>query len=585
MRLRQLEIRNFRGIKSATWRISERIAFLVGPGDSTKTTLLDAIGVVLNPNYMIQCTDTDFFRLDRSENIEIKAVVTELPDHLVKESQLGKERSGLRADGHLTHDPVDGAEECLVIRLTITPELDPTWEVIRPETDEARPISPSQRRHLGFFRLGERPDLHLRWARGSALVSLTASGEGISAAVLDAQRAARGAVFDLESGELHKASARAAQSARALGAGAFESLRPGLEPGTAGSAHALILHDGDVPLSRFGVGTQRLASLAVQSDATAAGAIIAIDEIEHGLEPHRLIQTLRHLKTRADEEEIQVIATTHSPVTLKALSASDLTVVRSNSEGVTTCTEVPLELDNIQGTVRGLPDALLARRVLVTEGATEAGLLRVLIHHWDAHGQTNGKAPAAALGSVVVNGGGGSQAVSRASHFHSLAFPTCLLVDNDDPGIDRQIKEAVNSGIDVHRWALGNAIEHQLMKDLPGTALQTVVDAAVEIRGEDSVKAALGNQLGVKLAELNVDDWGGRFSRDDIRIALAAASTVKKNEWFKREDHGEELGRIVIENWHMMADTKLVGVLTMLQGFLYPDGLGAEDQAEDLSHE
>ncbi|MFC7463901.1 hypothetical protein [Brachybacterium sp. GCM10030252] len=161
MMLRLLKIEHFRGIESAEWVIDRHLIGLVGAGDSTKTTLLDAIGLVLSANHNPQFTDADFFGLDLKKNITIEAAISGLPDNLVKESQLGKDRSGIKPNGRLVHDPVDGAEECLVIRLTITPELDPTWEIVRPGTEDARHISASQRRQLGFFRLGERPDYHL----------------------------------------------------------------------------------------------------------------------------------------------------------------------------------------------------------------------------------------------------------------------------------------------------------------------------------------------------------------------------------------------------------------------------------------
>jgi putative ATP-dependent endonuclease of the OLD family len=51
MMLRRLKIEHFRGIDSAEWAINRCLVGLVGAGDSTKTTLLDAIGLVgcVNP--------------------------------------------------------------------------------------------------------------------------------------------------------------------------------------------------------------------------------------------------------------------------------------------------------------------------------------------------------------------------------------------------------------------------------------------------------------------------------------------------------------------------------------------------------
>jgi len=573
MMLRRLRIEHFRGIESADWKINRRLVGLVGAGDSTKTTLLDAIGLVLSPSYNPQFTDADFFGFDLTTNIVIEVAITDLPDNLVKESQLGKDRSGIMPDGALVHDPVDDAEECLVVRLTVTPELDPTWEVVRPDSDDARAITASQRRQLGFFRLGERPDFHLRWARGSALSGLTDGGDGASSVILDAHREARAAVFKAQPNALHAAAAAAQTAAGNFGAARFGELRPGLEPGSATSAHALMLHDGEVPLSSLGLGTRRLTSLSIQDQATEDGSIIAIDEVEHGLEPHRLAQTLRHLKKRTDAGGLQVIMTTHSPITVETLSAVDLVVVHANGSGVTTCNPVPDDLDNVQGTFRNAPGALLGRRVLVGEGATEVGFLRGLLCHWDAERLAADQAPSAAIGSVLVNGKGGTQPMQRAQNFQQLGYPTCVLVDNDDRTIDQSVADAEAAGIAVHRWTYGNALEDEVMQTLAAEGLQAVVDVAVDIRGEQSIQATVGAKLGhQQLTGTNVAAWQSQAGVDEptIRSAIADAATTKEKEWFKREDRGEELAGVVIAHCHGLDDTNLMKVIGELRAFAYP---------------
>ncbi|PQM49849.1 hypothetical protein C5U48_23360 [Mycolicibacter virginiensis] len=573
MMLRRLRIEHFRGIKSTEWDINRRLVGLVGAGDSTKTTLLDAIGLVLSPNHNPQFTDADFFAFDLTKNIVIEATVTDLPENLVKESQLGKDRSGIMPDGSLVHDPVDDAEECLVVRLTVTPELDPTWEVVRPESDDARPISASQRRQLGFFRLGERRDFHLRWARGSALSGLTDGGDGASSVILDAHREARAAVFNAQPNTLHTAAVAAQKSAGNFGAAVFGELRPGLEPSSAMSAHALMLHDGEIPLSSFGLGTRRLTSLAIQDQAMDGGSIIAIDEIEHGLEPHRLAQTLRHLKRRTDANELQVIMTTHSPITVETLSAVDLVVVYADGAGATICRPVPEDLDNAQGTFRSAPDALLGRRVVVGEGATEVGFLRGLLRHWDAERISNDQAPAAAIGSVLVNGKGGTQPTQRAQNFQQLGYPTCMLVDNDDRTVDQSVIDAAASGVSVHRWAFGNALEDEVIQTLTVEGLQALIDLAVDIKGEQSIQATVGAQLeGAQLKGTGVVAWQAQIGTDEptIRKAIAAAATTKGKEWFKREDRAEELAGVVITHWGGLNDTHLMKVLGELRAFAYP---------------
>jgi putative ATP-dependent endonuclease of the OLD family len=590
MMLRRLRVEHFRGIESAEWAISQRFVGLVGAGDSTKTTLLDAIGLVLSPNYNLQFTDADFFGFDLTRNIVIEAAVTGLPDNLIKESQLGKDRSGIMPDGTLVHDPLDEAEECLVVRLTVTPELDPMWEVVRPDSDDGRPITHSQRRQLGFFRLGERPDFHLRWARGSALSGLTDGGDGASSVILDARREARAAVFNAQPNALHTAAATAQKSAGNFGAAVFGELRPGLEPGSATSAHALMLHDGEIPLSSFGLGTRRLTSLSIQDQAMDGGSIIAIDEIEHGLEPHRLAQTLRHLKKRTDAGGLQIITTTHSPITVETLSAVDLVVVHSGGAGVTTCHPVPEDLDNVQGTFRSAPDALLGRRVLVGEGATEVGFLRGLLRHWDAEQIAAGQAPAAAIGTVLVNGKGGTQPTQRAQNFRQLGYPTCMLIDNDDRTIDQSVTDAEAARVAVYRWTFGNALEDEVIQTLPAEGLQAVIDLAVEIKGEQSIQATVCAKLGNKqLTGTNVAAWQTQAAIDEsaIRTAIADAATAEKKEWFKREDRGEELAGVVIAHWDGLDDTKLLKVISELRAFAYPIAPEASpsNDAEQPAHD
>ena len=58
---------------------------------------------------------------------------------------------------------------------------------------------------------------------------------------------------------------------------------------------AITLHDGKVPLRLAGTGTQRLLAIALQMDTVEQGGISLIDEIEYGLEPHRICQLLRLL--------------------------------------------------------------------------------------------------------------------------------------------------------------------------------------------------------------------------------------------------------------------------------------------------
>jgi putative ATP-dependent endonuclease of OLD family len=79
MRIVLIEIENFRGIKSLHWTPSKGVNCLIGPGDSTKTTILDAIEFCLNRRFYICADDCDFFDLDVKKPIRITVTLASLP--------------------------------------------------------------------------------------------------------------------------------------------------------------------------------------------------------------------------------------------------------------------------------------------------------------------------------------------------------------------------------------------------------------------------------------------------------------------------------------------------------------------------
>lgn len=71
VRVCKVEIRNFRSIRLLTWQPSPGLNCLIGPGDSGKTTILDAIDLCLGARRNVSFSDTDFFGLDVSQPISI----------------------------------------------------------------------------------------------------------------------------------------------------------------------------------------------------------------------------------------------------------------------------------------------------------------------------------------------------------------------------------------------------------------------------------------------------------------------------------------------------------------------------------
>jgi putative ATP-dependent endonuclease of the OLD family len=569
VQIRRVTVVNFRGIREATWVLSDRrFVCLVGAGDSTKTTLLDAIQLVLGSQRSATFSDIDFYDCDVSQKIVLQVLLGDLHEALLADNGFGLDLCGLTPDGQLMHDPHEGTEACVLMQLTVDENLEPEWAVVRPGAeDQGQPLSAGRRRALGQFRVDERVDTHLRWGRGSALLRLTEPPAAARAVTL-ARRQARQAVAEAPDSALHTTARQVAVAARTIGSAPYNTLQPGWDPTADTATGALVLQDGAIPLTAAGLGTRRLTSIAAQQTAAIRGDIVLIDEIEHGLEPHRLQHILYRVRQSTADGQGQVIVTTHSPVAVQALEAADIIVIRSVG-GETIAHQVPDALDEVQGAMRACPGAVLSRRVVVCEGKTEIGVARHLIRHWDDERIVASQPTHAALGASLVDGVG-TTAPTRAGVFQDLGIPALLFCDNDDPAVDADVNAAAARGVSVVRWQPGHSTEAELVLTLDAEALRDLLLLAAELNAADQVRDAVVQRLSkvVPPGDLDPSAWieAGHTS-DEIRAAVADAA--KKKGWFKREDKGEALGSFITERWNEFSATEVGKRLTELRTFLY----------------
>ncbi|PSK64832.1 DNA replication and repair protein RecF [Micromonospora sp. MH33] len=585
MQIRRVTVSNFRGIREAEWRLpAERFLCLVGPGDSTKTTLLDAIALVLTSRFNVTFSDADFYQCDTSRPITLRVLIGDLSDDLLADTAFGMNLTGLTANGDLEHDPLAGSEPCVLLQLSVDQDLEPTWSVVRHgEYEDGLPLTGGRRKSLGLFRVDERVDTHLRWGRGSALTRIT--NDGASEAVTVAQRASRNAVFDQPLPALEAAAKQVSEAAGAIGGGRFD-LRPGWDPVASASPSALLLHEGNVPLTNAGLGSRRLTSIAAQEQAAIKGDILLIDEIEHGLDPHRLLHVLHQIKQRSAGGRGQVIISTHSPLAVQAMNATDICVVQ-NDAGKTEVRAVPADIAGTQGALRACPSAILARKVVVGEGKTEAGIIRHLIRAWNDERARDGKPSHAALGVAFLDGGG-NPAAARATIFQNLGIQAVLVVDRDDPSVDGPIALAEKAGVEVIRWQPGKSTESEVIHPLDEPSIVALLELAVDLKGSDAVvdhvTTALPRLLKNEVSLTSVAWSDAGYTLEEVRAGVAKAAgggagkKASDKAWFKREDAGERLGEFILQRWFNYQDQHLGEELTKLRRHVYGD---EEQQSSD----
>jgi len=577
MLIRHLRIENFRGIRSLNWFLGGRIICLIGPNDSTKTTILDAIELALSSRSNVQVGDADFHNGDVSRPISIEVTVSEIPTELIAEpDKFGLYLRGIHPTNGIVDDPDDNCEHVLTLRLTIDKSLEPVWEIIKDSQGEPKRIGWQDRERFGLSRLGEDVDRHLTWSRGSALSKLTGKGASTSQTFVEVARKARELVAGAKMPELQEAAKATLEAARFLGAD-FKDLRPGLDGSGLSLGNSVLgLYEANVPMRLWGLGTKRLVALAIQQSGIGGVSILLLDELEHGLEPHRIRHLIARLTTTTDGKPRatgQVIFTSHSPTSIVALTVEHLRFVRSK-EGETFVSQVQGKYaDALQSIARVQGIAFLARKLLVCEGATEVGLCRGLSIFWsESHG---GQHPVN-VGFVPIDGKGCTAAPGAALELKRVGYDTALLADTD-VAIDPSAKTLQNSGISTFLWDGTMSTEERLMTDLPLDSVQEVLTAAFEEYGVQAITSHVSCFAGKDLSGSGSTIVGwikSGLTEPDLRTAIGKAAKSgkfggKSTGWFKNVTLGQRLGEIVATAMPKLKNKPTEKLLSALAKWIY----------------
>jgi predicted ATP-dependent endonuclease of OLD family len=558
-RIRQVEITNYRGIKHLLWSPSPGINCLIGPGDSGKSTILDAIDGCLGARRTLQFSDADFYNLDVATEIGILVTIGDLDDKLKDLDRHGVFLRGFNSKTSTIEDePNKGLETVLTVALSVSTDLDPTWQLFSERgrrQDITRTLSANDRNAIATTRLGAIADYHLGWRRGSILNRLSDERPDASAAIVKAARDAR-TTFGKEAAEqLKDALATVTQTANELGVPVGATAKALLDAHTVSVSDGTIsLHNSEgIPLRGLGIGSTRLLIAGLQRKAVEKSAIILIDELEYGLEPHRIARLLGSLGAKDASPPLQAFVTTHSPTALVELGGDQLFVVRTQ-EGSCEVKSVGTS-DDVQGTIRKFPSAFLAPSVVICEGASEVGLIRGL-DQFRANASTRS---IAALGVALVDSGGGDadKPFARATTFHALGYRMAVIRDDDVPPTPATEKAFKDAGGFVVSWHAGRALEDELFMSMDDASVAAMIDYAIALHGEqtidEQIKTASNGR--VALSAIRADFTSNSKVSIERRQLLANAAKFKKHAWFKSVTAMEGLAKEIIGPNLSKADT------------------------------
>lgn len=546
--LRHIKVENFRSIRNAEWYPKPGLNCLIGPGDSGKSSSLDAIDLVLGARRSYPFSDADFHLMNTNTPIKITATIGALDEELKSLETYGYFFRGFDAARRKINDePGQNDEVVLTVQLIVSKDLEPDWLLFSERAAESGIEKRLQWKHrelLAPTRLGATSNHHLAWGSRSILNKLSEETFDVSSILATLSRQTREGFAAQELPELAGVLGQVKAIANSLGVPVGD-LKALLDVnGVSLTNGAISLHNTDnTPLRQMGTGSSRLLISGLQKAASKSKVII-VDEAEYGLEPYRISRLLNELGSKDSNPVRQVFMTTHSPYVLRELQASQLHVLRklkvpqSEASSLNSHSIFSLEGSDIeQATLRACAEAFFSKAVIVGEGNTEVGFVRGLdLFYHDI------KAPGFYERGVFCADGGGDSFFKRAEVFASLGYTTAVVKDSDitTQAHQLQTEQCRAKGVFIIEWGHSMSTEGAIFRWCPLMAIPAILQLVVSFNNaqevEQHIKNSSDNQLNLYMCL--------EHANDDVRYPLALAAG--KYKWFKNIAKAEELTRQIL---------------------------------------
>lgn len=543
--IHRLTIERFRGVENLVWFPGLGVNLILGGGDVGKTTILDAVALLLHPTNTVVLSDADYWARKVEDGFCIEAVMS-LPAACGINQQTKNvwpwEWDGKDPKLPVVEENHTPGPEVYRLRVRGTPEFEVMFEVLQPDgtTDH---LSVGVRQRIGLVRLGgdDRNDRDLRLIQGSALDRLIADK------TLRSRLGHKLAERDVEDELAADAKAKLQELEKAFQESALPTgLGLGLTGGQGLSLSALIGLTASkdtvkLPLASWGAGTRRLAALEIAAAHQGENAITVVDEVERGLEPYRQRFLVRELQ----ESGSQVFVTTHSAAALSAASAADLWYVDVNG----TVGKLPA---SIAAHRKRDPETFLARLAIVGEGVTEVGFVTALLQK--AIGKDLWE-----YGIWITDGGGIDPTLTLLEGMTGSGLRFGGFADGGGPDPNRWATVQTALGKLLFRWPTG-CMEENIIKLVPEARLEEFIKdpegvAGVRLR-------TLADRLGLADKDFTViAAKTGDLKALIIQAATGAIPAGKENAekgerkalkkhaemWFKSIEGGNELAAKVFD--------------------------------------
>ena len=521
MKIHSVEIKNFRGIRSTELFLPDH-AVLIGDNNTGKSTILEAIDLVLGPDRLSRrppVDEHDFYHGkylakpkevgqgiapsmadgvdDDPPQIVINVTITDLSEE--QQARFGDNIEWLKTSTRTFYtepDPtgVDAADIVAALRVTFIGEYDVDEDDFEgntyftrtiAESDAPTPFSKKDKQKCGF--------LYLRSVRtGSRALSLE---HGSLLDIILRLKEIRPQMWEDTISAL--TSFDVASDPKLGISGVLESIngslkkyvprewgvKPHLKVSTLTREHLrkvvtafIATGDGDhaAPFFLQGTGTINMLVLAMLSQIAEdkQNVIFAMEEAETAIPPYaqkRIVHELRKLSA-------QSIFTSHSPYVLEEFSLPETVILSRSADGVLTQASITLPESVKHKRYRQefrtrFCEGLLSRRVLIAEGATEVSSFPVAARRL-AELVPNKYVSLEALGICVIDAGAESQIADLAGLYKSLGKRTFGLCDKQSDA-NKAVIDAQVEHLFMHEE---KGIEDLVLKNTTVAALERFAD-------------------------------------------------------------------------------------------------------------
>ncbi len=611
MQIRRLEIRKFRGIQDAKILLPKH-GVLIGDNNTGKTTVIEAIDLVLGPdrlNRIPPIDEHDFFRgeyaailrpspeqddetlvaaeapnievaetggsTDSSPQIRIEATITGLSDE--QKAKFGDYAEWWDESTNKLYDEpnpagIDGTSIEQSLRVTFLGLYDQTEDDFDGKTyftrsltegDRPIPFSKKDKQICGF--------LYLRSLRTASRALSLERGSLLD--IILRLKEIRPQMWEDTISKLEKYSIATDPD---LGiSGVLESINSsikkyvpkewGVEPHLKVSnltrehlrkviTAFIATGDGNhaAPFYRQGTGTINMLVLAMLSliAEDKQNVIFAMEEPETAIPPYaqkRIVHEIRKLSA-------QTLFTSHSPFVLEEFSLDETVVLTRDSNG--SMAQCAIELPDSVKPKRyrrefrtRFCEGLLARRILIAEGATEAAAFPVVCRRL-AEVNPDTYSSLEALGICTVDAGSETSIPDMAKLYHELGKRVFAICDKQD----ETKKSLIEAQVDILLMHDEMGLENLVLKNTTEEALKRfakLIDwpphlAAKYSNVESGAPTALSDYFSWTKANWGIADFLAQCSEDEIPEWLRRACIKLKASCASAPAAGADGGASVV---------------------------------------